>query len=214
MNILVYVEGESDKLALETLLAHEIARLQQAGTSLRFFPAPSGDAKKHVLLRVPERAASILANDESAVVVALPDLYPANKGFRHDTCGEIEAQQRQHVERLLRQRGSDERALARFHTFCLKHDLEALVLAAEESLAARLAVAPAALRGRWRVPVEDQDLEHPPKRVVEELFRERGLRYDGRVDAPLILRDARLDALVERCPQCFKPFVEWLRSLT
>lgn len=213
MNVVVYVEGDSDRLALEALLTAESERLAAVGVAIRLISAPPGDAKKFVLLEVPRRAARILANDASAHVVALPDLFPRNKGFPHATCAEIEAEQRRRLERLLVEQRQDVRAAQRFRTFCLKHDLEALVLAAEEALAARLGRPLETLRGRWRRPVEDQDHECPPKRVVEELFRECGLSYQASVDAPLILRDAALATIVERCPQCFGPFVDWLRSL-
>jgi len=70
-----------------------------------------------------------------------------------------------------------------FRIHCLKHDLEALLLAAPETLRQRLKTT-AALQGRWRRPVEDQNDQQPPKRIIEDLFdqyrkKARVYRYAG-----------------------------------
>jgi hypothetical protein len=65
----------------------------------------------------------------------------------------------------------------------------------------------------WRVPVEDQNHERPPKRIVEELFAKHAIRYQGTVDAPLILGASKYQEVADRCLQCFKPFVQFLVGL-
>jgi hypothetical protein len=85
------------------------------------------------------------------------------------------------------------------------------VLAAEESLAMRLGVD--RLRPTWRLPVEDQNHDNPPSRVVESLFREHRKSYRKTADAPLILGMSQYQIISDRCPQCFKPFVEFLTGL-
>lgn len=198
---------------MEALLAPLLDGLRGRGVSVYFYDAPSGDRKKAVLLKVPEKAVNILRNRPDDLVVALPDLYPKNHGFPHSTPEElIDGVFRQFQAVLARKGIQDGGHLeSRFRVFCFKHDLEALVLAALEPLRVRLG-APA-LRPAWRLPVEDVDHGHPPKRVVEELFRQQGLSYRDTVDAPLILHGASYLALAEECPQCFRPFVRFLESL-
>jgi phenylpyruvate tautomerase PptA (4-oxalocrotonate tautomerase family) len=70
----VYVEGPSDKAAMEALLRNLIAEKSGQGIAIRFFEAPSGDKKESVVKRVPERAVSILRNVPNSVVIAMPDL--------------------------------------------------------------------------------------------------------------------------------------------
>lgn len=105
----------------------------------------------------------------------------------------------------------DARIQERFKVFCFKHDLEALLLAAQHELAHRLGAKSIAVT--WRVPVEDQDQDQPPKRIVESLFAERGKRYRDTVDAPIILGACQYQEIADRCPQCFRPFVEFLTGL-
>lgn len=60
---------------------------------------------------------------------------------------------------------------------------------------------------------EEQDHEQPPKRIIENLFKQHNMRYKDTADAPAILGDCEYQALALRCPQCFKPFVDFLESL-
>lgn len=207
----IYVEGPSDQAAMEALLAPLLDRLRSRGVAVHFFDAPSGDRKKAVLLKVPERAVNILRNRSEDLVVALPDLYPQNHGFPHSTAAELMEGVLQQFRAALERKGlRDQRLENRFHVFCFKHDLEALVLAAFEPLKVRLGVPN--LRPTWQPPVEDVNHGWPPKRVVEALFRDHGQRYQETVDAPLILGSASYLALAEECPQCFRPFVQFLES--
>lgn len=206
----VYVEGPSDKLALQALLAPLLAQLREQKVFVKFFP---GAGKKFVLLEVPRRAVSILDRNPRDIVVALPDLYPRNQGFDHETPEQLVAGIRELFRGAVRQKKlTNEAELeGRFKVFCFKHDLEALVLAAFDALKSRLQ-APG-LERTWKLPVEDVDHGRPPKRVVEEIFRSCGKRYKDTVDAPLILGASHHSAVAEECPQCFKPFVDFLSSL-
>lgn len=212
MRVITYVEGSSDKQALEALLRPLIEKKIREGVDIQFFEAPPGDKKVSVLRTVPRRAVGILRGDPHATVVALPDLYPPNKAFPHRTFDElrdgIEQNFRDEMERL---NVTDERLPGRFHVFCLKHDLEVLLLAAKDVLAHDLDISE--LRVSWTTPVEDQNHDRPPKRVVEGLFRSHGRTYRETVDAPRILERADPDTIAERCPQCFGPYVEFLDAL-
>lgn len=53
----------------------------------------------------------------------------------------------------------------------------------------------------------------PPKRIVEKLFNARSEVYQDTVDAPVILSTCNYEDIADRCPQCFKPFVEFLKAL-
>jgi hypothetical protein len=63
--------------------------------------------------------------------------------------------------------------------------------------------------------VEEQNDEHPPKSVVEGLFRRYRPKpgYVDTIDAPWILERAELSAIEKACPQCFAPFVADLRRV-
>jgi phenylpyruvate tautomerase PptA (4-oxalocrotonate tautomerase family) len=211
---IIYVEGPSDRLAMERLLRHLIETKRQAGVDIQFFEVPSrgGDRKAALLTKIPRRAVDILRNDPDSVVVAMPDLYPRNKAFEHETAEQLIEGIRQAFLSALSSKGlEDQRLVERFHAFCFKHDLEALLLAAEAVLANRLGSRD--LKRTWQTPVEDQNHDNPPKRVVEELFREHGKRYVGTADAPVILAAANYQDIAERCPQCFAPFIEFLEKL-
>lgn len=213
MKVVVYVEGPSDRAAMLALLDPLLKQKRQEGVSIDFFESREGDKKASVLTKVPKRAAIIIRNDLSSIVVAMPDLYPKNKSFPHTTFEELRVGMMRNFEEALQSRGrkTDTRLRERFRVFCFKYDLEALILAAEEALRERLGVT--ALARRWRVPVEDQNHNCPPKRIVQELFEKCGKRYQGTVDAPLILAASRYQEIADRCPQCFKPFVQFLAGL-
>lgn len=214
MRVVVYVEGPSDKYAMEALLRPLIETKEQEGVRITFVQAPPGDAKASVLTRVPKRAVNILLNDPEAIVVAMPDLYPKDKAFPHETATELVAGIRCNFRQALAAKGGaqDPRLEARFKAFCFKHDLEALILAAGPALDTRLGLS--ALPKQWRVPVENQDHDNPPKFIVRRLFNECGKRYVETVDARVILGMCRYQDIAAKCPQCFGPFVDFLSGLT
>ena len=211
LRVIVYVEGASDKLAMYALLRPLIETKRQAGISIDFVEAPAGDKKKSVLTKVPRRAASIVANDPNAIVVAMPDLYPKNKAFPHETAEQLVAGVRNAFTQslTLKTGGMVASHQDRFKVFCFKHDMEALILASEENLQSRLQTRN--LKREWRLPVEDQNHDFPPKRIAERLFQRSNKRYKDTVDAPVILASSDYGTVAERCPQCFRPFVEFLK---
>ena len=89
MKVIVYVEGKSDRLGMETLLRPLVEEKRQQGVDIQFYETPNGDRKTSVLTKVPIKAVNILRNVPDSVVVALPDLYPRNKGFLHETVDEL-----------------------------------------------------------------------------------------------------------------------------
>jgi len=228
MKVWVYVEGHSDRLALEALWAPWKARLRQRGWGLEIIPL---DHKSGFLKRIGARAAHKLASDACDLVVGLPDLYPnaeyRNTAWAHNTHDDLRKVQEGLVKRALRDRfglgaaDADER-LGRFCGTCLKHDLEMLLLAAPDALRAVLETAEQL--GEWRHPVEDQNQVEPPKRVVERLFREKSRRREsyrntdhavkvlGKVasDITAILRNR------DGQPQCpvFEALLEWMGART
>jgi len=211
--VIVYVEGPSDKAAMEALLEPLLGSLRSRGVAVDFFETASGDRKKSLVLKTPERAVNILHNQPGSIVVAIPDLYPKNHGFEHETPHELADGILDRFRAAVQRKGLGNGLSleARFKVFCFKHDLEALILASEDSLRTHLR-APG-LKRSWKLPVEDVDHGHPPKRVVEEIFREHGQKYRDTVDAPLILGASSYLDLAEACPQCFRPFIDFLASL-
>jgi len=210
---IVYVEGASDSKAMYALFNDLILAKRRAGVNIKFHEPPSGDRKRSLLVRVPRRAVDILHNNPHALVVVVPDLYPRNKAFPHETFDETCTGILGNFEKALRDRGlqDDDRFRARFRVFCFKYDLEVLILASQKALARQLGVSE--IEVAWTVPVEDQNHERPPKRVVEELFRKHRSRYKETIDAAAILGGSSYVELAGKCPQCFKPFVEFLEGL-
>ncbi len=208
--IIVYVEGPSDKLAMEELLSDLLTQLQKQGIAVNFTPT---HGKKRLMQKTPVKAINILRNNPKSIVIALPDLYPPNQGgLPHHTKEELIAALQTAFNKILREKGLSNLPLQeRFRVFCFKYDLEALLLASKNQLAARLGVS--TLPVAWTVPVENQNHNKPPKRIIEDLFQQHKDKYQDTIDAPLILGASRYADIADRCPQCFKPFVDYLESL-
>lgn len=206
MKIVVYVEGPGDRLCLETLLDPLIRQKAASGVSIQFVPVTRGDRKHTLLVSYPKRAAIAISNDPQIVVVILPDLYPPNKGFEHKTCDEMQAGVlRQFRDEIRRRQGSDDRVTERFQVFCLIHDLESLLLAAEEQFLPACGLTAA----KWTTPVEEQNHDNPPKRIVEKLIR----GFQPTVDGPRLLAGADYRVISSRCPRGFGQFVAFLESI-
>ena len=211
--VLIYVEGPSDKYAMSSLLDPLISEKLQAGIRISFIEAPTGDKKKSVIMKVPEKAVNILLNEPQTIVVALPDLYPKNKGFAHETVDELISGINFNFSKALEKKGISEKGLleSRFKVFCFKYDLEALILASPAALANRLGIS--RVKRVWKLPVEEQNNDCPPKRVVEDVFATYNKRYVDTVDAPAILSKVLYKELARLCDQQFKPFVDFLEQL-
>ncbi len=214
MRVLVYVEGPADRDGLSALLRPLIESGRARGVGITFHPQHSKDA---VLDEVPRRAAHHLADRPEDLVIALPDLYPmaryAATPNAHSGFEELEALVRRRFDARADALGLAGEVRTRFRVHCLKHDLEALLLAASNELRQRLGTTDQ-LKRAWRKPVEEQNDIRPPKRVVEELFRKyrRKPGYVETTDAPWILARADLSAIESACPQRFSPFAQDLRA--
>jgi hypothetical protein len=102
-----------------------------------------------------------------------------------------------------------------------RHDLEMLLPAAKDCLRAHLNT-PDQL-GAWRNPVEDQNQNRPPKRVIEELFSTKSpgrKAYRDTRDAGAILRKVSdlknilfNQAGQVQCP-VFKEVLDWIGDRT
>ncbi len=223
MRAWIYVEGPSDKLGLDALWTQWCGRMRAAGRGITIIPLMN---KANFLKKVGQRAAEKLAANDSDVVVGLPDLYPtapfARTSWAHSDAAALKAVQLRQVRAALTetQRLSAKRAdaaLTRFFPSLFKYDFEMLLLAAEDALRATLGTAERL--GGWRVPVEEQNLDRPPKRIIEELFVTKSstrTRYRDTRHAPATLRRvADLSQILRTsdgrstCPE----FVDMLRWL-
>src|SRR5262249_48641368 len=133
---------------------------------------------------------------------------------RHRSFSELAALLRERFDAHAARIGLPEAARSHFRVHCLKHDLEALLLASPDELRQRLKTKDA-MRGRWRIPVEDQNDQKPPKYVVAELFRQYRKKSDyiDTVDAVWILERASLASIEAACHQ-FSLFARELRALS
>lgn len=211
MKVLIYVEGASDKLALNGLLEPLIQKKWREGVDIRFFPrGGKGDLVNDTLIR---KALKFLQNKPEGRFVILPDLYPPNMGrVDHETPEElIDGLNARFHEIASGWNVRPTEIENRFHVFCLKYELEALILAAEEALAAHLNTDTFSVT--WSREVEDQNHDKPPEEVVREIFQENDDVYTKTVDAPDILGTAEHTEIAERCSQQFQPFVDFLTSL-
>ena len=227
MKIWIYVEGESDKLALQTLWKSWCEQLRTARHGIRIVHL---DGKSKFFRKIGPRAAEKLCANEEDIVVALPDLYPnqpyAGKRFEHGDMTQLKSVQINEVSNALENiyganRQKARQLLERFLPSALKHDLEMLLLAAHEELRAYLRTSERL--GNWRNPVEDQNQNQPPKRIVEDLFRtksEARRAYRDTKDASAILRNVTdIRTIIYsasnqiKCP-VFKDLLDWIGEKT
>jgi hypothetical protein len=219
VKVLVYVEGPGDRAALEALLKPIIESASTRRIGVRFLPASgAGVGKDWLLSHVGRKAAGHLSENPEDWVFALPDLYPmANyRGTMnaHESFEQLKDLLERRFEESAKRLAVPHAVRNHFQVHCLKHDLEVLLLSALDPLRRRLRTKDS-LKGRWRNPVEEQDDDKPPKRIIEELFKRYQKRgYDGPVDAPWILERASLGDILNACPQRFAPFVAELRRVT
>lgn len=206
--IFVYVEGPSDQLGLRELFADLIQLAHLKGNTVDFYPL---NGKDPLLTKGPIRAINILRNRPHSYVFLLPDLYPPNVPFQHKTFTELQLEIQNRFNAELRRKKCDPRLADRFFVYCFKYDLEVLILASEDVLLKRLMKS--RFSREWIKPVEDQNHHQPPKRIVEALFQDAGLRYKDTIDVPWILKRSSYRELAERCPQNFKPFVAGLARM-
>lgn len=201
--VFVYVEGPSDQLGMRELFAEFMEFVANKGSTIDFYPL---NGKEPLLNKGPSRAMNILRNKPDSYVFLVPDLYPPNKPFQHETYAEMRGEMMRRFYTELQRKRCDERLAERFFVHCFKYDLEALVLASEVALLTRLAKPQ--FSQSWTRPVENQNHNIPPKRVVEALFLDAGMKYRDTSDVPWILNRSSHQDLVKKCSQNFKPFVE------
>jgi hypothetical protein len=206
--ILIYVEGPSDQLGLRRLLGEVIDSASDMGNKVDFYPM---GGKEPLLNKGPIKALNILRNKPKSWVFLVPDLYPPNKPFPHSNYDELKSELEKKFITELKKRGCEERLRDRFFVHCFKYDLEVLLLASEKNLMERLEVTK--FSRKWVKPVEDQNHQRPPKRIVEALFQDCGKKYKDTIDAPWILEHSDYNHLRDICYQNFKPFLNDLLKL-
>jgi len=224
LTVFVYVEGESDRLALNALLDDYGRRLNDRGHGLKFLTLRD---KRKFLRKIGPHAAQRLLESEDALVIALPDLCPPIENpaeYKHRSLEELRDALRRLVREALRERGWTgklaEAALERFYASAFKHEMEMLLLAAQTALSQALG---ARINPSWRRPVEEQNCTPTgrPKYIVEDLFRRyRKRRYADTKDAAAVLskvHNLRSELLYHdnqlQCP-IFKELLDWLGEKT
>jgi len=200
--VFVYVEGPSDQLGMRELLANIIEVAAGKGNKVDFYPL---GGKEPLLKKGPKKAINILRNKPNSWVFLVPDLYPRNMPFTHLSYKELKDELDKRFESEIKRKNCDDRLKDRFFIHCFKYDLESLLLASENILLQRLGKN--ALSRSWTIPVEDQDHNNPPKRIVETLFINAGMKYKDTSDVPWILKRSDYKELTNKCPQNFKPFI-------
>jgi hypothetical protein len=221
MMVWVFVEGVSDRVALNALWMPWMRRLRKAGWGIGIAPLAN---KSQFFRKIGAHAAERLLARQDDIVVGLPDYYPnqpyAETAFQHSNLTDLLSLQRRLTHEVLSRKGVDaDEVLQRFCPSALKHDLEMLLLAASDQLASHLGAQERL--GQWRHPVEEQNQNRPPKRVVEQLYCvKRGRAYRDTKDAPAVLgRVTDLRQILHsksgqvECP-VFKAMLDWVASKT
>ncbi|MFH1902507.1 MAG: hypothetical protein ABIK20_00385 [Candidatus Omnitrophota bacterium] len=223
MKVWIYVEGPSDRSGLDAFWEEWRLRLKQAHWGIQVIPL---DNKSRFFRKIGPRAAEKLLANSHDLVVGLPDYYPNQpnpaKEYPHATLEELCNLQYRLVRDILVQKAADVNGLIqRFYPSALKHDLEMLLLAAREQLCAHLGT-PDSIGQQWQHPVENQNQNRPPKRVVEELYlTKKGKAYRDTKDAGTVLGNvnnlrqilySQSGQLLE-CP-VFKSMLDWIGSRT
>ncbi len=206
--VFVYLEGPSDQLGMEKLLANAIKTALNTGNSVGFYPM---GGKNALLNKGPLKALNILRNKPNSWVFLVPDLYPQNMSFAHSTYDELKRELEKRFRSELQRKNCDDRLRDRFLVHCFKYDLEVLLLASDQALMQRLGTTK--FTQTWTSPVEDQNHHRPPKRVVKDLFSDAGKKYKETADVPWILERSDYNELQNKCPQNFKPFLDDLLKL-
>jgi len=214
VKVLVYVEGPSDKYALAAPLRPIVEAGAQKRIGIQFIATGGKDL---LLNNVARRAADHLSENPDDWVFALPELYPMERyhgtSNQHGSLAELRTLLYRNFKERAGELKLSKNLRDHFRVHCLKHDLEALLLAAVAQLRKRLGTNDRLLT-RWKSPVEDQNDSKPPKRIVEAMFTKYLERdYQETIDAPWILQRAALDEVLRACPQCFTLFVAELRPL-
>jgi hypothetical protein len=224
----IFVEGPADVRALEALFSEWRMRLRADRKGIQVIDLQD---KSKYLRKFGRHAAEKLAGNPTDVVVGLPDLYPSvatgPSQYQHSTLEDLMAVQLQEVHTALvdvfhMNKSQAESCLDRLHASALKHDLEMLLLAAEPYLAQTLQKQGSL--GNWRHPVEEQNFDRPPKRVVEEVWRRHSPKkhaYRDTLHAQQVLKKAagNIGSLLhdkdgkEECP-VFKQTLDWISAKT
>lgn len=206
--VFVYLEGPSDQLSMKKLLNNVIQNAAHKGHRVEFLYL---GGKETLLKKGLIKAINILRNKPNSCVFLVSDLYPPNNPFPHRTFEELKSGLEKKFVDKLDTKGCDRRMKERFYVHCFKYDLETLLLASEEQLLKRLGMKK--FSRKWRIPVEEQNHNHPPKRVIEALFSGANKQYKDTIDAPWILERSNYADLTMRCPQNFKPFLDDLFNI-
>jgi len=221
MKVWVYVEGPSDRLALEALWNGWRNKMKAAGWGIHVLPL---DTKTKFFNKIGARASEKLLADTRDLVIGLPDYYPnapyAGDKYQHNSLNDLLNLQRSLIRACLREKGCDADVLMqRFHPSALKHDLEMLLLAACDQLRRHLRTSERL--DNWIHPVEDQNQERPPKRIVEGLYlKEKKQAYRDTKDSVAILSGVSdIQTLLysgSRQLQCpvFKDMLDWVGDKT
>jgi len=213
MRVIIYVEGISDKTALTVLFERLIKIKAGNNIYIDIFESPKGNKKYTLLTKVPLKAANIVTQLPDSIVIAIPDLHPFNVAFPHETPEQIqEGMYKIFLDRLSKKRIKNPGELTdRFKIFCFKFEMEVLLLACEEGLKSYLKTNNFDIS--WIKPVENQNDNIPPKQIISRLFEANNKKYHEAVDTALILQNCSYEQLKELCPQCFRPFAEYLERL-
>jgi len=159
--MLDWMEGNIDAQEQEHRLATFCSKIQKEDGLIDL----EADAYKNLLkiraLDVWPRT-YFFTEDGKRVVITDADIEPAR--FEDHSGGDEKLVLKRVIPEGKKEIAYDNRMTDRFKVFCFKHDMESLILAAEEGLRQRLGQSQ--LRKVWKEPVEEQDLDEALQRPI------------------------------------------------
>jgi len=195
--IVLYVEGDSDKAIVEELLRHLTPGMHTVG--VRLLPPRPAQGNSRLLDKITAWAALGLRTFSTLAVFALKD-------------SDAPADQAGEILNKLAQAGAAKLApgeVDRFHPHVAVPEIEAWLLADEEAVADYLRRFGVNLSESWPCPEHLFD----GKAELDKLFvKIPGFprRYKPTTDGPLIARRVRPEIVAEKCPR-FRAFIENLK---
>lgn len=195
--IVLYVEGDSDKAIAKALLRCVLRELERAGVSLECRPA---GGRNKLLWKIPKYVRLSLAEPGTLGVFALTDSdAPAHT-----------AEEKLDELRQAATAGTTAEMRRRVHTHVAVPQIEAWLLADEAAVAEYLAALGVEVPESWPAPEELSNAEEDLKKLFRRIpGRLRG--YMPTVDGPQIASRAHRDIVAKKCPR-FRAFIEDLEE--
>lgn len=198
MKIVLLCEGKTERAFGDAFKRFVDAYCESKGLSrvaLQTKPSNGPVTNRNELVR---RLRNEARNSDVVGVIALTDVYP-----EFTDAAAARATLKSHVAESPNKEA--------FHAHAAQYDVEAWLLPFWENIKRRLRIKKDA-KSPWPNP-EQVNGSKPPSRRLDELYKKSiKVGYDKHIEAPKILRDARIEDAAAACPE-LRSLLETLKSL-